>query len=224
VHEVATRLGADGVQMLELDVLASNEAARAIYDGWGFEPVELRLAAPLDQLTQRLEPTAAGRSFGSIHVQTDDRADVEHNVAKYLPRFGRSERTEVNEPKNGWTAVHDELCDRDPTVLHRLARELSYATGAVTLSLGVEQGQVVRYQLYDRGGVVDEYLSVPEFFGELPPGDVVALGANPTVVARLTGADPTGFRAVARTASSPRELPPAEQLYAEIATAMGIEV
>ena len=31
---------------------------------------------------------------------------------------------------------------------------------------------------------------MPEYHGPLPPGDVIALGANPTVLARLTGADP----------------------------------
>jgi ribosomal protein S18 acetylase RimI-like enzyme len=224
VHEAAARLREQGVEMLELDVLASNAVARHVYDRWGFEPVEYRLAAPVERLAQRLERTPAGRSFGTIHVQTDDRAAVERAVAKYLPRLGRSERTEVSEPRNGWTMIRDKLADRDPTILRRLARELSNATGAVTLSLGVEQGQVVRYALYDRGGAVDEYLSVPEFYGELPPGDVVALGANPTVVARLTGADAAGFRSVARTASSPADLPPADELYGEIAAAMGISI
>jgi hypothetical protein len=28
---------------------------------------------------------------------------------------------------------------------------------------------VVRYDLFDRGADVDEYLSVPEYFGPLPP-------------------------------------------------------
>ena len=56
----------------------------------------------------------------------------------------------------------------------------------------------------DRGGIVDEYLSVPEFYGPLPPGDVIGLAANPTVLARLTGADPAVVKEVARTAASPR--------------------
>jgi hypothetical protein len=69
---------------------------------------------------------------------------------------------------------------------------------------------------------VDEYQSVPEYFGPLPPGDVVALGANPTVVARLTGADPSRIRAIARAATSPDELPPAPELLAQLAEAMGL--
>jgi uncharacterized protein YbjT (DUF2867 family) len=100
-------------------------------------------------------------------------------------------------------------------------RELSDRLGGVALALGVED-EVVRYVLFDRGRVMDEYLSVPTYFGELPPGDVVALAANPTVVARLTGADPARVRAVARTASSPSELPPAEELAEQIRDAMGL--
>ena len=52
---------------------------------------------------------------------------------------------------------------------------------------------------------------------------MVALGANPTAVARLTGADPARVRAVARTASSVGELPPAPELLAAIAEAVGVE-
>ena len=40
---------------------------------------------------------------------------------------------------------------------------------------------------------------MPEFHGPLPPGDVVALAANPRVIARLTGADPARVRTAART-------------------------
>jgi ribosomal protein S18 acetylase RimI-like enzyme len=221
VREVAARLRGAGVTMLELEVLASNEAARAVYDRWGMRPVELTLGARVDELEARLAP-ADGPTFGSIHVQTDDAGAVERAVQKTLPRLGRSAGTNVSGPRNGWVAVHDELCDREPLQLARLARELSYSLPAVTLAIGVERGAVVRYNLFDRGGAVDEYLSVPEFYGVLPPGDIVALGSNPTVVSRLTGADARVVREVARTASSPAELPPALELVERIAEVMGV--
>ena len=157
-------------------------------------------------------------------MQTDDSGSVERDVHKALPRMGHSERTTVSEPHNGWVSIDDELCNRDPDVLHRLAKELSYMNGGVVLALGVEEGALVRYTLYDRGAAVDEYASVPEFRGPLPPGDVIALGANPTVVGRLTGADPTRVRGIARTASSPADLPPATELYDEIADLMGVQI
>ena len=202
-----------------------NAAARAAYASWGFRDEHLTLVAEIGELQRRLASTAeTGPSFGSVHVQTDDIGAVTRAVAQFIPRrTERSEGTVVAPPRNGWIAVYDEAADREPELLRRLGRELSDRMGAVTLSIGVERGQVVRYLLYERGRIVDEYLSVPEHYGELAPGDAVALGANPTVVARLTGADPRDIRRIARTAASPADLPPAPELLAELAGAMKIE-
>lgn len=165
-----------------------------------------------------------GPSFGSIHVQTDDLPAVERAVRQFVPRLpGRSSGSVVVPPRNGWVAVYDEVCDRDPAQLQRLARELSDRRGAVVLALGVEEGAVVRFVLLDRGRVMDEYLSVQEYYGPLPPGDVVALGANPRLVARLTGADPERVRAAAKHGRIPEDLPPAPDLLDELARAIGIE-
>jgi ribosomal protein S18 acetylase RimI-like enzyme len=216
VREVAAQMREGGVEMLELEVLASNAEARAIYDRWGFKPVELTLGAPPAQLEQRLAPSE-GPTFGFVHVQTDDVEKVKRDAAKVL-RFEPDVEVEGN-----WVRVRSDATDAEPVRLKALAKELSYTTGGVVLSLGVERGVVVRYDLFDKGADVDEYLSVPEYFGPLPPGDTYALGANATVVGRLTGADPRRVREVARTAPSPGELPPAQELYEQIATVMGVQ-
>jgi GNAT superfamily N-acetyltransferase len=223
VREVALRLAEQGAEMLELEVLHSNGNAREIYAHWGFAPVEHLLAARIGALVRRLDPAAHGPTYGSVYVQTDDSGAVESAVHKFMPRLGHSESTTVTGPSNGWVRVRDELADRDPEVLHRLARELSYSSESVVLALGVEEGALVRYTLYDRGTTMDEYASVPELRGPLPPGDVIAMSANPTVVARLTGADPARVRAVARTAATSDELPPAPELHAQIAELMGVD-
>jgi len=223
VREAAALARGRGAEMLELDVLTSNTAARAIYERWGFTAFELLMAAPVEALDKRLSAQPAGPTFGVVHVQTDDVNAVQRTVQKVMPRLGRSESVDVKDAVNGWVAVRTELTDREPEKLKALAKELSYTSGGVVLSLGVERGTVVRYNLYDQGSDVDEYLSVPEYYGPLPPGDVIALGANPTVVARLTGADPTRVREVARTATSPADLPDALDLYAQIAAVMGVE-
>jgi ribosomal protein S18 acetylase RimI-like enzyme len=223
VHEVARRLREEGVQVVRLEVSATNRDALAVYDRWGFRPEFHTLVVEAAALEQRLGKREQGRSFGSVHVQTDDRAAVERAVEKAVPRLGRSAGTEISEARNGWIAVYDELSDRDPKILQRLARELSLSTAAPVVAIGVEHGDVARYALYDRGGIVDEYLSVPEYYGPLPPGDVIALGANPTVVARLTGAEPAAVRAAAVTASRPDELPPAEEIVRGLAAAMRLE-
>ena len=192
--------------VVELEVLESNAGARRLYERLGYRTVDRTLALEVDAAAQD------GPTYGAVHVQSDDTDLVARNAAKVLRR----------EPSvalgNGWTRV-----EAEPGELRNLARELSFTTG-VSLALSVEVGAAVRYVLFDRGSLVDEYLSLPEHFGPLPPGDVIALGANPTVVARLTNADPARVRAVARTASSATELPPADELYRQIADVLGVTV
>jgi ribosomal protein S18 acetylase RimI-like enzyme len=220
--ETVTALGELGAEWVSLHVLTTNRPALATWERLGFIEVQKTMVAETAALEKLL---AAGRvegpTFGSVHAQTDDLAGVERAVRTFIPRLGRSAGSVVVPPRNGWIAVYDELCGRDPELLRRLARELSDRVG-VAVAIGLELGQVVRYVLFDRGRMVDEYLSVPEFHGPLPPGDVIALGANPTLLQRLTGADPAQVRAVARTAASPAELPPATELLAQIGELLGL--
>jgi hypothetical protein len=208
------------------DEIVAVEAAPNVADAWvraGFSERARLLEASVDALERRLGRTP-GLSFGSIHVQTDDLDGVVRAVRQYVPRMpGSSKGSVVAPPRNGWVAVYDELGDRDPEMLRRLARELSDRMGAVVLLLAVEEAEVVRFVLFERGRIMDEYLSVPNYHGELPPGDVIALQANPTVVSRLTGADPADVRRVVRTARSPEELPSAPQLVAQVAGVLGVE-
>lgn len=194
-------------------------------DAWiraGFAELARVLSARVEALEAHLLE-GRGASFGSVHVQTDDAEAVAGAVRAYVPRLpGGSRGSAVVGPRDGWVAVYDELCDREPEMLRRLAVELSNRAGLV-LAIGVEEGVVVRYVALDRGRVVDEYLSVPEHYGPLPPGEVIALGANPRLMARLTGADPERVRAVARTARHPGELPSAPELVAAIAECFGIQ-
>jgi ribosomal protein S18 acetylase RimI-like enzyme len=228
---VTKRLLAEAVQVaraagaghLTLDVVTTNSVARLVYERLGFVEIQKKLAVPVESLSARVTETGSGETFGSVHVQTDDSAAVERAVHQFLPRLGHSAGTIVSEPRNGWVAVYDELCSREPAQLRRLARELADRMGAVVLAIGIEDGAVVRFILFDRGSVADEYASVPEFHGPLPPGDVVALRANPTVAARLTGADPARVREAAPTASSPADLPPPRDLLAGIAAALRVE-
>lgn len=222
VHAVVDVLAADGVRHLDLEVAANNAGARGVYQHWGFREDLVTLVAPLDALRERLAPGRHAESFASIHVQTDAVADVERAVSSFTPRIG-SRGSHVVGPRNGWVAVYDEVCDRDPSVLLRFAREISSRMGAVVVALSLEVDQVVRMIALDRGGIVDEYLSVPEFYGVLPPGDVIGLAANPTVLARLTGADPQRVRDAAPTAATTGALPPPRELLGRLAATLGLE-
>ncbi len=223
MREVLAAFRTADIEHLDLDVQASNSVARSLYARWGLKDEVVIMTGSVAALEEKLGGQESA-SFGSIHVQSDDLSAVEQAVRQFVPRLpGGSRGSLVAAPRGGWIAVYDDVCDRSPEMLRRLARELCDRMGAVTLLLGVEREELVRMILFERGRIVDEYLSVPEFYGPLPPGDVIGLAANPTVVARLTGAAPDEVRRVARTAPSPADLPPARELLAELSGALGIE-
>jgi GNAT superfamily N-acetyltransferase len=207
-----------GSNMVSLEVLFANEAARAVWQRLGFADVWVGMAQPLEALEARLAEVEGGVSLATTHVQSDDSVSVERAVAHFIPKL---EAPDVSTHES-WIRIADPVLDRDRDAHGRFARELSERLGAVTLALALE-GAVVRFRMYERGRMVDEYLSVPTYYGELPKGDELALAANPTLVARLTGADRDDVKRVARTASSPAELPPAGDLYEQIARLMGVE-
>lgn len=186
------------------------------------EGVALALLRAAAADSQGEEPDERLPSFGSVHLQTDDQGAVVKLVERLVPRVKASGSTVVSPPRNGWVAVYDDVADRDPDKLRALGRELSSGSGYVTLIIGVEYGRIVHLIAMERGRLMDEYVSVPGS-RRVAPGDAVALRANPTVLSRLTGADPARIRAVARTAESPDELPPPEELIAGIAAALGLE-
>lgn len=222
VRDVVEALAVQGVEYVDLEVMAGNAPARAVYQRWGFVEDVVTVVARVDALRERLATREDVLSFASIHVQTDEVGDVERAARAFAPRIG-SRRTRVEGPRNGWVAVYDEIVDRDHVALRRFAREISSRMGAIVVSLSLEAGEVVRMIAFERGGIVDEYLSVPEFYEPLPPGDVVGLAANPTVLARIAGADPQAVREVARNAAAPAELPPAAELLERLAAVLGLE-
>ena len=211
------------VERFDLEVQASNQVARSLYGRWGLRDEVVIMTGAVVDLEARLGSQEA-LSFGSIHVQSDDLSKVEQAVRQFVPRLpGNSRGSVVAPPLNGWIAVYDDVCDRNPEMLRRLSRELCDRMGAVTCLLGLERDELVRMILFERGRIVDEYLSVPEFYGPLPPGDVIGLAANPTVVSRLTGANPAQVRQIARTAPTTVDLPPARELLASLAETLRIE-
>ena len=221
--EIVEPARAAGLEHASLEVLMRNADARRLYDRLGFAAVDVFMVAPLDVFADRLATEERPSSFGSLHVQTDDEAGVEVAVVKFMPRVGRTEWTEVARTRDGWVTVTDDLCDHDRSAQRRLGAELSERMGVPVVALALEEDAVVRFLLFDRGRMVDEYLSVPSYYGALNKADELSLAANATLVARLTGADPARVRAVARTASLPSDLPPARDLLEQIAEVMNLE-
>ena len=219
LRECAAVAREHGARSVSLEVLLANDVARATWQRLGFKDLWVGMGQSVDALDARLaEAEDAGEWRATTHVQSDDELSVERAVAEFLPRL---EAPEVRSNES-WMRVTDPVLDRDRDAHGRLAKELSERLGAVTVALALE-GPVVRFRLYERGRMVDEYLSVPTYYGALPKGDELALAANPTLVSRLTGADRDDVKCIARTAASPSELPPAPELYEQIARLMGLE-
>jgi len=216
--ECVADVKARGGDWISLEVLTANEQALTAWRRLGFVDYSYAMASPLANLEQRLAESVEEDAQASTHVQTDDEVSVERTIAQFLPRL---EHPDVRRTES-WIRIGDTTLDRDREAHGRFARELSERLGAVSVALARE-GDVVRFRLYERGRMVDEYLSVPTYYGALPKGDELALAANPTLVARLTGADREDVKRIARNALSPAELPPAEELYAQIAGLMGLQ-
>lgn len=216
MREAVAHARDQGARFVSLDVVAANERAVGVWARLGFEVYAHFMAQPVDRLEERLEDRGAGVQRASTHVQTDDEQSVERAVAQFVPRLESPQVT----ASQSWIRIADPVLDTDRDAHGRFAKELSERLGAVTVALA-QEGEVVRFRLYERGRMVDEYLSVPTHYGELPKGDELALEANPTLVARLTGADRDEVRRVARTAASPADLP--ADLYEQIAALMGLQ-
>jgi ribosomal protein S18 acetylase RimI-like enzyme len=218
LRECAAHARETGAQTVSLHVLVTNEAAYSIWRRLGFAEVSRFMAASVDDLDESLVDRETGERRATTHVQTDDELSVERAIAHFIPRLADPDVRNTD----SWIRIADPALDDDREAHGRFAHELSERLGAVTIALALE-GEVVRFRLYERGRMVDEYLSVPTYYDALPTGDALALAANPTLVSRLTGADRDDVRKVARVADTPAELPPAPQLYEEIAKLMGLE-
>ena len=71
-------------------------------------------------MTPLLMAAVAAITYGSrlaaMAVLPRPSGRVETVLRRYVPR-DHTEGTAVSQPRNGWIAVYDELCDRDPAAL-----------------------------------------------------------------------------------------------------------
>ncbi|HEV8459287.1 MAG TPA: GNAT family N-acetyltransferase [Gaiellaceae bacterium] len=218
LQECVADAKARGAKVISLEVLTGNVDAVNVWRRLGFTEATYVMAAELDVLEARLDQGPSGEQRATTHVQTDDEVSVQRAVDQFVPRLDNAQVS----ANGSWIRVEHAYFARHRDAHQRFARDLSDRLGAVTVALA-QEGEVVRFRLYERGRMVDEYLSVPSYYGNISKGDELALAANPTLVARLTGADREAIRRVARTAASPAELPTAHELYDQIGRVLGLE-
>ena len=183
LRECVGRARAAGAAMISLHVLVDNEPARTVWRRLGFRDVSTLMASPLDVLEERLSPRGEGEHRATTHVQTDDEQSVERAIAQFIPRL---QSPDVRSAES-WIRVADPLLDRDREAHGRFAREVSERLGRCDRR-PCARGRGRPVSSLRAGRMVDEYLSVPNYYEALPKGDELALAANPTLVSRLTGA------------------------------------
>ena len=174
-------------------------------------PSRTCMATPIAELEARL---AERRSARSVRRRTCRPTTRSRSSARSPSSCRGSRQPQRRRASDSWIRVVDPILDHDRDAHGRFAKELSERLGAVTVALA-QEGDVVRFRLYERGRMVDEYLSVPTYYGELPKGDELALEANPTLVARLTGADRDEVRRLIAHRGLAGRPPPARPVRAD---------
>ena len=185
-----------------------------------------RSSVPVETPGRGVSPAPSrGESYGSLHVQTDDAAAVRTAVGRVPPALRRLRRAPGLRAgaTAGSPSTHEARRQRPQGPRAARLRALERDRGGRLRDRPRGRRAVVRYALFERGSIVDEYQSVPEFWGPLPPGDVVALGANPTVVSRLhrRRAGPCPSRRAHRL--EPRRAAASAGLFAQLAELLGLE-
>ena len=215
MREVLSAFRALGIEQLDLEVLAWDAVARSLYARWG-----LRDEVMSDDRRGRRQVSEAGaRRAGGVVLRVDpppvrqpERGGAGGAPVRAAPSTS-SRGSIVAPPRDGWITVYDDVCDRNPEMLRRLGRELSDRMGAVTCLLGLEREELVRMILFERGKIVDEYVSVPEFDGPLAPGRRRRAGPEPDGRHQADRRGPCGIRQIARTAAAPAECLPRHESW-----------
>ena len=184
---------------ISLEVLTANEPALARVATTRVRRRLYAMASPiaaLERAPRRRAPGRTRRRRRTCRPTTRCRSSARSRSSS------RASKTRTSGGRTAGSASSTRCSTTTARHTARFAKELSERLGAVTVALARE-GDVVRFRLYERGRMVDEYLSVPTYYGALPKGDELALAANPTLVSRLTGADRDDVRRIARNALLP---------------------
>jgi hypothetical protein len=116
-----------------------------------------------------------GAFITNYHVRSDSLEKVRDALA---PRIKNS-AAYVSLPQNGWVTVYEKLSDdQDDAVLRKLAMGLSRKLATHVIAFLVHDSDILMYFLYERGQLLDEYNSTPDYFGD---------GVNPEAIARTRG-------------------------------------
>jgi hypothetical protein len=102
-----------------------------------------------------------GTFLVNVHIQTDDL----EALAEEMRRLEGGDCW-VTTAKNGWSSVYEEQASsQDDTWIRELTGRLSDQLQTAAIAFLVHDSDVFCYWLYDRGELIDEFNSFPDYFG-----------------------------------------------------------
>jgi hypothetical protein len=103
-----------------------------------------------------------GSFIGNVHVRSQDRQAAESALATL-----RSTGAWITSPKNGWISIFEERAStQDGDWIRSMAESLSNALRAPAIGFLVHDSDILCYWLCDKGKLIDEYNSCPDYFGD----------------------------------------------------------
>jgi len=154
----------------------------------------------------------------NFHCRTTDDAAV----TAALNRCG-ARRHRVIPAKGAWTSfVEQQASAQDEARIRALAGGLSQDLNTATIAFMVHDSDIACYWLYDRGELIDEYNSCPDYFGESTYGDAPSgpSGGQPELLQRYCRAGTTTDDLTAILAG---EATFAEDVIGKLAEVLGME-
>ena len=74
-------------------------------------------------------------------------------------------RAYLSAPKNGWVTIYDEASDQqDDSIIRTFGSTLSQKLNTAVIACLVHDSDIAAYWLFDRGKLVDEFDSAPDYF------------------------------------------------------------
>jgi ankyrin repeat protein len=102
-----------------------------------------------------------GASFANCHVRTSEKTTCTSALKSAI----RS-RAMLTEPKNGWVTVYDETSEsQDVNELRRIGKTISSKLKTTVFCFMVHDSDVFLFLLFDKGKLVDQFDSRPDYFG-----------------------------------------------------------
>ncbi len=115
------------------------------------------------------------------------------DLAKYLVGLDsigaglKVKGTLVSPSINGWVSIYDSYGDWQVPEVGDWAEQLSREMKTAALLFIVHDSDILLYQAYDSGVLLDEYQSIPDYWGDVTEEEKMRLAGKPDVLAGLAG-------------------------------------